>query len=75
MLEFFYDVLQKYFDPSDYQCLQTDTESIYLALSAPELLDIVKPDLKQEFMEQIYPKWFVTSKETNRTPGLLKDGV
>jgi hypothetical protein len=72
MLEFFYDVLQKYFDPSVYQCMQTDTDSIYLSISSPDLLDIVKPELKQEFLENVYPKWFVTSKETKRTPGLLK---
>lgn len=73
MLEFFYDVLQKYFDKSDYQCLQTDTDSIYLALSADNLLDLVKPELKQEFVNNVYPKWFVTSKDTKRTPGLLKE--
>jgi len=72
MLQFFYDVLFKYFDASDYQCLQTDTDSIYLALSAESLTDIVKPELKDEF-NSIYPQWFVTSNETNRTPGSLKE--
>uniref|UniRef100_A0A915I2C6 Uncharacterized protein n=1 Tax=Romanomermis culicivorax TaxID=13658 RepID=A0A915I2C6_ROMCU len=72
MLEFFYDVLQKYFDPADYQCMETDTDSIYLAISAPNLLDIVKPHLKAEFLNNVYPKWFVTSPQQKRTPGLLK---
>jgi hypothetical protein len=72
MLQFFYDILQKYFDPTDYQCMQTDTDSIYLALSKPNLLDLVRPELKVEFFRDIYPNWFVSSKETKRTPGLLK---
>uniref|UniRef100_A0A915IX41 Uncharacterized protein n=1 Tax=Romanomermis culicivorax TaxID=13658 RepID=A0A915IX41_ROMCU len=47
-----YDILQKYFDPSDYQCMQTDTDSIYLALSAPDLLSIVKPDISDKFLTE-----------------------
>uniref|UniRef100_A0A915KEB4 Uncharacterized protein n=1 Tax=Romanomermis culicivorax TaxID=13658 RepID=A0A915KEB4_ROMCU len=72
MLEFFYDVLQIYFDKSMYQCMETDTDSIYLALSCTNLLDAVKPELKDKFIKEIYPKWFVINKEDKRTPGLLK---
>jgi len=72
MLEFFYDVLQKYFNPAEYQCMQTDTDSIYVALSAENQTDLVKPELKHEF-DEIYPTWFVTSTATKRTPGLLKE--
>ena len=43
MLEFHYDFLDKYVDRRDYELIQMDTDSSYMALSASTLDDLVKP--------------------------------
>uniref|UniRef100_A0A915JIW5 Uncharacterized protein n=1 Tax=Romanomermis culicivorax TaxID=13658 RepID=A0A915JIW5_ROMCU len=68
MLEFFHDILPVNFNKSMYQCREEDTDSIHLAISSNDLLDAVKPECKEEFMQNIYPKWFVTWKENKQTP-------
>ena len=62
MLEFYYDCLDYYLDRSDFQLVEVDTDSQYLALSAPidknridsdleyhPLMSMVKPESLQEF--------------------------
>ena len=49
MLEFYYDFLDRYFDRKDFELIQMDTDSNYMAISAEKLEDIVKPELKEEF--------------------------
>ena len=61
MLEFYNDSLDKYLDRSNYQFVEVDTHSQYVALSAPidkesidkdlsyhPLMSMVKPDLLEE---------------------------
>uniref|UniRef100_A0A915L7Y0 Uncharacterized protein n=1 Tax=Romanomermis culicivorax TaxID=13658 RepID=A0A915L7Y0_ROMCU len=43
-----------------------------MVLSCSELLDALKPELRQEFMDNDYAKWFMTNAEDKQTPGLLK---
>ena len=71
MLQFYYDCIDKYIDRSDFQYLEMDTDSAYMAITGDKLEDIVKPELKNEFIQN-YNKWFVTDKHSNRTPGLFK---
>jgi hypothetical protein len=77
MLEFYYDCLDKYVDRSDFQYVEMDTDSAYLALSAEKLEDVIKPEMKQEYEQDKY-NWFPdeTTKESKafnkRTPGLFK---
>ena len=49
MLEFYYDLLDKYIDRRDFELIQMDTDSNYMAISGARLEDIVRPELKQEF--------------------------
>ena len=49
MLEFHYDFLDKYVARRDYELIQMDTDSSYMALSAPTLDEIVKPHKKAEY--------------------------
>ena len=49
MLEFYYDFLDRYFDRRDFELIQMDTDSNYMAISAEKLEDIVKPELQTEF--------------------------
>ena len=48
MLQFYYDCLDKYVDRSDFQYVEMDTDSAYLALSADKLDDVIKPIVKRD---------------------------
>uniref|UniRef100_A0A915IGT9 Uncharacterized protein n=1 Tax=Romanomermis culicivorax TaxID=13658 RepID=A0A915IGT9_ROMCU len=63
-----YDMLQKYFDTTDYQCMETNMDSIYQTILAENLLDIVKPGFKNEFLAKTYLNWFVTNPEVCDKP-------
>ena len=68
MLEFHYDFLDKYVDRRDYELIQMDTESSYMALSASTLDDLVKPH-KEEY-EREKKRWLAWDKHSGRTPAL-----
>ena len=46
MLEFVYDMMHVYFDPHEF--IQTDTDSLYMALSGDSLDAIVKPKMREQ---------------------------
>jgi hypothetical protein len=77
MLEFYYDFLDKYFDRSDYQLLQMDTDSMYLGLSLSNLDLLVKPHLNDEY-NKCKHLWFgredtpENKLRDKREPGLFK---
>ena len=71
MLEFYYDFLDRYFDRRDFELIQMDTDSNYMAISAEKLEDIVKPELQTEF-EAKKKEWLSWDKWSSRTPGLFK---
>ena len=71
MLEFYYDFLDRYFDRRDFELIQMDTDSNYMAITAEKLEDIVKPELQTEF-EAKKKKWLAWDKWSSRTPGLFK---
>ena len=48
-----------------------DTDSLYMALSANDFDDIIKPDLKELYKDE-KPKWLVTDEYSKRVPGLFK---
>ena len=49
MLEFYYDFLDKYIDRRDFELIQMDRDSNYIAISGEGFEDIVRLELKQEF--------------------------
>ena len=71
MLEFYYDFLDKFCDRRDFELIQMDTDSFYMALSANDFDEIVKPDLKELYKDE-KPKWLVTDEYSKRVPGLFK---
>ena len=71
MLEFYYDFLDRYIDRKDFELIQMDTDSNYLAISGKELEDIVRPEMKAEFEKQ-KKNWLAWDKWSGRTPGLFK---
>lgn len=76
MLEFCYDCVDKYLDRSDYQYMEMDTDSAYIALTG-DFEELVKPELKEDFYKN-YHKWFPrrdtpeNAARDMRTPGLFK---
>ena len=53
MLQFYYDFLDKYLDRRDFEYIEMDTDSAYIALSGPNIESLVRPELKQNF----YREW------------------
>ena len=49
MLEFYYDFLDYYLHREDFEVLETDTDSNYLGITAENLEDLIKPELREEF--------------------------
>ena len=49
MLEFYYDLLDKYFSRQDFDLCYMDTDSFYLAMSGDSLDEIVNPEMKQAY--------------------------
>ena len=45
ILEFYHDFMDRYIDRQDFELIQMDTDSLYFALSANKLDDVVKPEL------------------------------
>ena len=72
MLEFYYDFLVKFCDRRDFELIQMDTDSFYMALSAEDFDDIIKPEMKELYCEAEKKKWLVTDEYSKRVPGLFK---
>lgn len=79
MLQFYYDCIDKYFDRSDFEYLEMDTDSGYMAFSDIDpFKNIVKPEMREHFSKH-QNEWFPRSdtKEhamyDSRTPGLFKE--
>ena len=71
MLQFYYDFMDKYCDRSDFEYLEMDTDSAYMAISGETLEDIIRPDMWAQY-EKVKNEWFVHDKYSKRTPGLFK---
>ena len=71
MLEFYYDFLDKFCDRRDFELIQMDTDSFYMALSANDFDDIIKPEMKELYKDE-KPNWLVTDEYSKRVPGLFK---
>jgi len=74
ILQFYYDFIDKYIDRKDFELILMDTDSLYMALSAKNLEDVVRPNLLKEFHEE-KNKWLAWDKWSNRTPGLFKKSL
>jgi len=79
MLQFYYDCIDKYFDRSDFQYQEMDTDIGYIAFSCDNpFKECIKPELKGHFTQHNYD-WFPrdfdeeVAKYDRRTPGLFKE--
>ena len=71
MLEFYYDFLDKFCDRRDFELIQMDTDSFYMALSANDFDEIIKPEMKELYKEEKKNR-LVTDEYSKRVPGLFK---
>jgi len=77
MLQFYFDFMLKFVDPKDFQYIEMDTDSAYMALSAPTLEEVIKPDMLEEYHREKH-LWFPRTDtpehaaHDKRTPGLFK---
>lgn len=76
MTQFYYDCIDKFIDRDDFQYIQMDTDSAYMAFSG-DFKDIIKPSMRDTFEKEKY-NWFLRddTKEnlrySKRTAGLFK---
>ena len=49
MLEFYYDFLDTFVDRRDFELIQMDRDSNYMAISGERLEDVVKLELREQF--------------------------
>ena len=61
MLQFYYDFLDRYLDRRDFELIQMDTDSNYMAISGKTLEEIVKPEMREEF-EKEKKNWLAWAK-------------
>ncbi|GMF30019.1 unnamed protein product [Phytophthora lilii] len=79
MLQSYYHCTDFYFDRSDFQYQEMDTDSAYIAFSCDNpFQDCIKPELREHFVQHKYdwsPRDYSTdvAKFDRRTPGLFKD--
>ena len=71
MLQFYYDFLVKYNDEADFEMMYMDTDNMYMAITADNFDDIIKPEMKKGY-EEIKTQWFPQIKYDKRTAGLFK---
>ncbi|KAL5265864.1 hypothetical protein ACHWQZ_G002033 [Mnemiopsis leidyi] len=77
MLSFYYDVLVRYIPRPLFSLCEMDTDSLYMALAADTLDELVTPHLQSEWL-QTKLLWFPRSNTAEnaaydkRTPGLFK---
>ena len=57
MLEFRYDLMERYMDPRKWCSMYMDTDSLYIATSSPKVRDLLRPERAREFYEH-YDEWF-----------------
>ena len=76
MSQFYYDCIDKFIDRSDYQLIEMDTDSSYMALT-DDFEALIKPEMKNEFEKEKH-LWFPRTdtdeniKFDKRKAGLFK---
>ena len=67
------DFLDYYLPREAFQIMEMDTHSNYLGITAENVEDLIKPELKEQFEREKH-NWFVTplAPQEKRTSGLFK---
>ena len=54
MVSFYYDFMDTFIDRQDFEYLEVDTDSAYFALSKAAIQDVIKPEMKSKFEQNLY---------------------
>ena len=54
MLQFYHEFLSYYVDKKDFECLEMDTDSLYMALSGPSFEAVISPSKRREFYSNFH---------------------
>ncbi len=54
LLKMYYNFLKPFICPNSFCLLQVDTDSYYVALSEENLIDVIRPEKKEEFYKAVY---------------------
>jgi hypothetical protein len=73
MLNFYYNLIEKYIDRSDFELLEMDTESNYLAFSEDSIEKLIKSEMREEYEQNKYN--FLPSESKDLHPTLQLDGI
>ena len=71
MIEFYYDLLDHYVAREDFELIEMDMDSNYLAISVDSQEEIVKPECWEQF-EASKKHWLAWNIWSNRTAGIFK---
>ena len=72
MLEFYDDFMDKYLNRRDFELIQMDSGSLYMALLSNSIDELVKPELREEYNNSRKVDFLLIWKYHGRTPGLFK---
>jgi hypothetical protein len=53
MLEFYYDLMDVYVERNIIEMIETDTDSMYMAISGSTLSEVIKPSMQDEFRHRL----------------------
>lgn len=51
MLQFYYDFMLKFVNRDDSEYCEIDTDSAFMALAGPTLESVIKPEMKQQYLQ------------------------
>ena len=77
LLSFYYRFIDKYFDRKDFELVQCDTDSLYIAFSSDNLDTLIKPDMRNAYANDVH-NWLPRTSPPEaalfdkREPGLFK---
>ena len=54
MLEFYYDFMDVYVDRTNFEYCEMDTDSAYMAISGSCLEEMIKPEMKENYLKGLY---------------------
>lgn len=77
LLSYYYDFIDKYIDRSDFELIQCDTDSLYIAFSDPDINKLIKPHMREAYKLDVN-NWLPRTEPADlalfdqREPGLFK---
>ena len=73
MLQFYYDLIDKYLNRPLYEINKTNTDSLYMSLTGNSVEEMVPQEQKEALKAEKYP-WFVTpqAQKSKKSPALFK---